>query len=97
MGLISSQVTVKEDRVMADQKIQKDDLVETNNVGQDVVIAPAGQPAPDDDELARRRKAAGVTVNGTDDQVDAARNVEGGHSTVAPNVEDKARRSSRGK
>jgi hypothetical protein len=87
MALVGSSVkSEKEGRSVADRKIQKEDLVVENNVGQRVVLVPAGQPVPDDAELEARRAAAGVTVNATDDQIDAARNAQGGVVTAAPSA-----------
>lgn len=58
------------------EKIQKDDLIETNNVGQRVVLVPAGQPVPDEAELDRRRRFANVISNASDEEVDAARGIK---------------------
>lgn len=67
-------------------KIAKKDIVKENEIGQQVVIVPAGQPIPEDLDAA---VAATVPQRDASDE-DIAR-ARGG------DVEDKARRSSRQK
>lgn len=73
---------------MAD-KVAKEDITVENDAGQTVVVVHAGQVVPDDIDDRKMAAKDGVIRTATAEEIAAA-------SGIRP-VEDKARRSSRGK
>lgn len=73
MALITSRSLKGESEApVAEKKIAKKDITIQNDLGQTVVVVPAGQPVPDDLDAAKKRAGA-IQRTATEEQIAEAR------------------------